>query len=287
MNQFNIIYRSIVIILLVAVCSNLSFSQIIEGVVLSNTTNAPLSFVNIGVVGFNKGVISKEDGSFKIDIPSELNNETLRLSIIGYITKDYTISDIRKNPLKVLMTPRDYPLNEVIIRDYTRKSLKKYGNAKAGKTTTGHSGDGAYGVGFEWGLKILEQKVPYKPKAINFHLRFNTVDSVLFRINIYKVEDGLPVESLILDDLTIKSYKKQKWVSADISDRNLTINEDIVVTLQVLRIWYSKKGKNHFFMTHSKTPSDERNYIRDSSHDGWKQTAPGSIALYISAWDID
>lgn len=40
-------------------------------------------------------------------------------------------------------------------------------------------------------------------KDVNFHISLNEFNSVKFRLNFYKVEDGLPIELLNAEDIII------------------------------------------------------------------------------------
>jgi len=117
---------------------------------------------------------------------------------------------------------------------------------------TGQSGTKEYGWGGEWGLKIFSDEKTYLIQDINFHTRFNTVDSVLFRINIYDIKNELPFKSLLRENIFVKSFKGDKWISKNLLEENLVISDDIIVTIELLRIWYSEKGGNYLFFTHGK-----------------------------------
>ena len=114
-------------------------------------------------------------------------------------------------------------------------------------------------------------------------MRFNTTDSILFRINMYDVKNDLPHTSLLRKELFMKSYRGQKWIRKDFSDQKIVIDEDVIVTYEIVKIWYSDKTHNNIFFTYGKGYEEGRKYRRASSHDRW-QTEEGAIpiALYIT-----
>jgi len=258
-------------------------AKTISGYVRDDISREALAYVNIGVLGFNKGIISKIDGSFSLHVSPDLYDETLRFSMIGYETQDFRIGDVL-GEIEVSMKLKTYDIGEIVIRDFRHHPIKQYGNVSTGKWTTGVSGDAEYGVGHEWGLIIPYKGQPYQPKDINFHMRYNTVDSALFRLMIYDVKDGLPGDPLLQEDVTVKSYKKKKMIRRSVAEYNLIVDRDIIVTVQVLYVWYSSKGKNYFFLTHAQDAVDAQNYSRASSQDAWVKRAAGPLALYIDGW---
>ncbi len=156
------------------------------------------------------------------------------------------------------------------------------GRSENNKTTTGHTGKSNYGMGKEWGLKIEYPGSPYYIKEVNFHTRYNTVDSVLFRVNVYQISDsGLPEKSLLKKEAFAKSCRKDKWISTNMIDRALLIEEDIIITFEALRIWYRNRGKSCLFFSHGEGYEIGTTYSRASSHDHWRINQAGPIALYI------
>ncbi|MGD1891682.1 MAG: hypothetical protein ACFB15_13955 [Cyclobacteriaceae bacterium] len=108
------------------------------------------------------------------------------------------------------------------------------------------------------------------------------MDSVLFRISIYSVEDNLPDSSLLQQELFVKSYKRDKWITKDISSQQLIIDQDVIVTFEVVQLWRSSSGNNALFFTHGKGYDRGGTYTRASSLAPW--TTKGiPITLYITA----
>ena len=87
---------------------------VLKGVVQDARTNEPIPFVNIGLLGTVAGVASDVDGRFELVIPDRYATHVLRLSAIGYASKDIKVYEIQNKPdLKILLQPKTYGIGEV------------------------------------------------------------------------------------------------------------------------------------------------------------------------------
>lgn len=87
---------------------------VLKGVVQDARTNEPIPFVNIGLLGTVAGVASDVDGRFELVIPDRYATHVLRLSAIGYTSKDIKVYEIQNKPdLKILLQPKTYGIGEV------------------------------------------------------------------------------------------------------------------------------------------------------------------------------
>lgn len=272
----------IVFILSTLPFNNLVNGQSLRGKVIDKSTNAPLEFVHIGIIGKNSGSISKESGDFELELSQFIDSDTILISHIGYKTLQLTAGDISTNSdISLALEPINFEIPEIVIIGNDVESYT-LGREKTTKITTGHSGASSYGVGKEWGLLIKYENVPYYIKDVSFHTRFNTVDSVLFRINVYELNDfQFPGRSMLNKPIYTKSYKRDKWISSSIIAHNILVEKDIVVTFETIRIWYKKKGKNQLFFTHGEGYEEGTTYSRESSHSKWLINQSGPIAMYV------
>ncbi len=270
----------IVFLILIPFCA--SYAQELSGKVIDAETSNPLAYVHIGIFNRNMGVISRENGEFQIDLSKAGKNENLSFSIIGYETKSIPINNIHKSNMTVKLQPKVYVLPEIVINNSEIVDIEKFGRYEPTKFTTGQSGPDKYGFGGEWGLQICHDNKTYQVKKVSFHVRFNTMDSVLFRINIYNIKDSLPGESLLKKEVFVTSHKRQHWITADLTSQNLVISNDVIVTFELIRIWYSNKGDNELFFTHGNDYDQGHTYSRESSFDTWKIDKRPPITMYIS-----
>ncbi|TJY37772.1 carboxypeptidase-like regulatory domain-containing protein [Pontimicrobium aquaticum] len=101
------------------------FSQnLIEGQIIDSKSKQPLAWVNIGIAGKSIGTVSNNEGNFKMEINDKYNQDTIRISMIGYKERLFKFIDfknkIRENPLFKLEA-EVMQLNEVIISNNNKQ----------------------------------------------------------------------------------------------------------------------------------------------------------------------
>lgn len=265
-------------------------SQLITGKVKDAGNKSPLPYVHIGVLDRNMGVISREDGSFSIDLSNAKPDDHLLFSMIGYETYRVQVSQIKNPQLDVLLIPKVYELKEVVVRG-KKKSKKDYiklGRYNSTTTTRGRSSREEFGYGGEWGLKILNNGKKHKLLDARFHLRFNTVDSALFRLQLYSVKNDIPSESLLKKESFVTSKSGEHWIICDLENQDITLDQDVIVTYETVRVWFKKDGVNELFYTFGSGYIEGQTYSRMSSHDQWKINDKDSprVALYLTVEEI-
>jgi 6-pyruvoyl-tetrahydropterin synthase len=255
----------------------------VHGIVKDAVSDVPLPYVHIGVPGKDLGVISQLDGSFEIDLSLAEENDSLSFSSVGYRRQSFLIGALKNDSLHVSLEDEEYVLKEITVSDTELVNLAKMGRTNPTKTTTGETEVIDFGFGGEYGIRINTEGRRYVLQDINFHLRFNTTDSVLFRINIYDIENGLPGKSILKENLLMTSHKKEKWISKDVSDRKIVIDQDVIVTYEVLQIWRSSRTHNFLFFTWGDGYEEGSQFHRHSSFDSWStENGAFPIALYVT-----
>ncbi len=259
------------------------YSQTISGIITDAETGEKLPYVHIGIKNTNKGTISKDDGSFSISLDGINTKKRLFFSILGYEELFITLDEIEGSPFNVHLKPTSISLSEVILDSKKKKYKKiKLGNYKNSTTTTGKSGDEVFGWGGEWGIILPKYSQEYKIKDVQFHLRFNTVDSILFRVNIYKVKsDKQKFESILQKPAFVTSKKNDNWITLNMMDRDIWVDDKILVTIEWVRIWYAGEGQNLIFFTHAKD-NKFRVIHKNNSYGTWQVNKRPALAIYIN-----
>ncbi len=268
--------------LLTSMVGQVLVSQTVKGKVIDDDTGEPIPYISIGIPNSNSGVISREDGSFELQLPEDFDVEALWFSHVAYEKTRVNLSESDHQDIRVALTPRSYSIPDVEVRASKRTDLHKLGRFKSSKTTTGQDGLQEYGWGGEWGTLIVYENTPYQIHSISFHTRFNSLDSLLFRINIYQIKEGEPAASILKSDLFARSVKGDKWITVDCLERNLWIEEDVIVTMEPVRFWYHKKGSNNLFYTHGKGYSEGTTWSRKSSFAPWEIDKRPPLAMYLT-----
>jgi len=274
-----------VVVILCTCITTASLGQEVYGVVSDSKTHEPLAYVHIGVTGKNMGVISRDNGSFKIDLSKAERTDSLVFSIIGYETQSYLASNVR-GPIDVRMAPIVYRSEEFVVFRDTRppKPEKKLGRHTPTKTAEPHSGIEEFGFGGEIGVKISPEGGKYFVNDARFHMQSNTVDSILFRINLYFVdENDMPAECILQREIFTTARKKMQWIVAELRDENIVMEEDLIVTYEVVRVWFNKRDENQMFFSSGEGYEEGGIYFRPSSQAAWTTDASrGPAAMYLT-----
>ena len=65
----------------------------IKGIIKSENTKEILPYVNIGIIGKGVGTVSNDNGKFEISISKKHLRDSLKISMIGYISQTYLVKD--------------------------------------------------------------------------------------------------------------------------------------------------------------------------------------------------
>ena len=218
-------------------------SKKIIGQIVDAETNKSLPYVNIGVIGKNVGTVSWIDGSFHLQIPTNLDSEELKISMVGYEAMIFKVSEIRRilrTKPKIYLKPAIIDLKEVVVMPKFRKT-KVLGNT----TTSTKMTDGFYGdaLGREGGaiIKLKKKFRPARVLKLRASIARNDYDTIKFRINFYDLKDGLPGEKIVQKNILVSSTIKQGILEVDLEPYEITLNEDFCVTLEWIEDFGNKR----------------------------------------------
>lgn len=209
-------------------------AQVYTGIVSDSTTHEPLPFVSIGIPGKAVGTVAQLDGSYSLVISEAYNNDSIRFSIIGYEPKNILVSEFKAmtktNYVAIQLSPREEEIASVLIRPREMKS-KVLGNTfDSPAVIAGFTSDD---LGSEIGtvMKVKDNKAYYlKSCGVNF-ARVD-YDSIIFRINIYALENGLPGTLKHQLPIYVTVYRDQKNAEIDLRPYAIEISDDFVLGLE-------------------------------------------------------
>lgn len=222
------------LLLLLLFVSEFAAAQTVEGHVVDAKTNEPLAFVNVGVVGRAVGTVTDEAGYFKLTISSEYKQDSLRLSIIGYQARSYSVYDLLydKPITQFKLTKASHELAEV---EVTSKKLRP---KVLGSTTTSPYFTGGFttdDLGNEVGVRINVGRKPVYLQEFNFHIASNSCDSLLFRVNVYSIKEDLPDSILLRENVLVGTTITSGTVTVDMKPYNLYIEDDFIITIEYIK----------------------------------------------------
>lgn len=261
--------------------NNYCFSQTqITGKIISAKNQTPLSYVNIGIKEKNIGTLSKEDGSFVIDIPIENQDDTLTFSIAGYQESNLSVKDLITEKIAIIkLNEKTTQLDEVVISG--RKMVeKKYGIKRRGAI---HFTDGMFKKddSFEIGQVINLGNTVAKINSLNLHINSFRYDSADFRINFYRfdVDENTPKERIIEKSILQRHPIKEGWLTFDLSNYNILIKGNVLVSLEFIA--ETEKEVNPI-VYEVKLGGSSKSFFRQTSLGQWTRP-PHHYCLYVTA----
>lgn len=224
------------------ISSNPNTATEITGIILDNKTNAPLPYVNIGILNKEFGTVTDNNGKFILNLKEEFVNDTIRISSIGYKPVEFLVKNMtqKRQPISIKLEEQISELGEVVItaKAYKKKTL---GNKSQSKfISTGFSYDQ---LGAEMGVKINVRKNPTFVDAFNFNISYNRLSAKsIFRVNFYSIEKNKPKENILTENILVSIEPKQDGkITVDLKPYDIVLTNDVIVALE----WIETDGENN------------------------------------------
>ncbi len=215
-------------------CTSVS-AQEVTGQVTDTQTGKPIPWANIGVINKGIGTVSQGDGRFALVMDQAYDNDTLRLSCIGFSTLDVVVGNIRSGQYdgQFSLEPSNVELMEVTVvpRDVTPEILGNTFNF--GPVSAGFASDD---LGSEAGVVMrTKRKRTYYPKAVGFYISTCSYDSILFRVNVFEYDSNKVGRNLLPEAVYVTAKKGDKHVVVDLRPYGIQTTDDFLVTLEWLQ----------------------------------------------------
>ncbi|MBJ2173803.1 carboxypeptidase-like regulatory domain-containing protein [Aureibaculum sp. A20] len=223
------------IILLISTMSLLA-QNFAEGIIKDIETNEPIPYVNIGIINKSIGTVTNFEGKFQFETQSNISNDTIRLSSIGYKSESMIFRDflkMLKTNSEVLLIPDVTALNEVVI---TAKKLKEKVIGNKSKSKRIRLGFTEITLGQEIGTKIRINNSPTYIKSFHTNIAANSNDTLKYRINFYSIKDGLPYEKIVNQNIIFPIDVKEGEFTLNLEAYNIIVKDDIYCTLELIEV---------------------------------------------------
>jgi hypothetical protein len=245
----------------------------IKCAVLDSATKAPVEFANVGIVSKAFGTVTNENGEFELNVPDSLKNQKLRISILGYKTKDLRVTDLAGKQ-SILLAQSAFNLNEVTVKPKKDPKYKILGNET--KSTSITCGFTSNKLGCEIAVKLNIKHKETWLKKLSFNIVRNIYDSLIFRVNVYKKDQhGNPGENLLTKNLFVSPKSKTGLVEVDLSKYYLFVDDDVYVSIEWIKDLGDTKGL--FFSCQMLGGT----YFRQASQDKWEHSAAIGVGLFV------
>ncbi|MBK7183333.1 MAG: carboxypeptidase-like regulatory domain-containing protein [Bacteroidetes bacterium] len=214
-------------------------AQLVKGKVIDAGSKKEIPYVNIGVVGKGIGTVSDANGDFVIYLHDSINNGTLKLSCIGYKTKEFNVLRFKSSGTSIVELEENIvSLSQVVVKPKKIKT-KILGNENKSKSMVAgfHTND----LGSELGVIMHIKKKPTYIEKASFNVAYNDAGVVKFRVNIYNMKNGL-VDSIILKQpIIVEIDKLTRVLTVDLKNYNLVVENDFLVSLEWIEGYGSDK----------------------------------------------
>lgn len=267
--------NAILSFLVVSVISSANLmAQVHSGFITCKQTGQPVEYANIGIVGKNVGTVSNDKGYYSLQIDEKYSNDSLLFTCIGYKPYSIKVSEFRK------LQNHSISLDEKVTEIQTVVVLpKKYVLKKLGVTTRNKSFSAGFEnnqLGYEMGIMMKVKKNAFIQK-VNLNINQCTYDSLLYRLNIYKVNGEMDFENILTKPIYIKLPKRElnKTVTIDLTSYNIKVQGNFLVALEHIK----DMGLGILHFSCSLT---QRTYYRKTSQGAW-DTAPIGVSISVDA----
>lgn len=249
-------------------------AQVFEGTVKDAQTNENLAYVNIGVIGRSSGTVTDDNGHFKL-VLNNSNTDSLRISMIGYMPKTYSVSDFitHYSPGEtIILVPALHQLAEVKISGRKSK-LAVLGNTTRSKST--NAGFTSNKLGYEIGEIIKIKRAPTLLKQFNASLAYSIPDSIKLRLNFYSVKNGLPDKILQQQNIFVTVKKGDEQITVDLTPYNIVVNDKFFVSLEWIK---DSKGPGLMF---SASMFSSAMISRETSQAAWEKEGLAGLGFNV------
>lgn len=268
--------KQIILIIVSLFTLNTATSQIWSGRVVDANSKKSIEFVNIGVLHKNKGTVTNDNGEFSFALNNLLANDTIRVSCIGYQHYDILVSQcqnflIYTSDFLIALTPKSFSINEVVVTSSKVKKIVRGNNVKMALIVGGFQNRS---LGAEMGT-VLKYRKKKKGQLISLNFNFigNQADSIFFRVNIYKMRNGMPSKNILKKPIYLHGISKNGTITINVSKENIYIRKDCFLALELV----TAIGQDGLFFKSAFLQSPS--YFRETSQSNWKK-APLDLGFW-------
>ncbi len=209
---------------------------------IKNQQFEPLPYSNIDF--FNKsqnGTVSNKQGYFSIKCAI---NDTLVISHVGYkkilCPVEFVVANDTFNLFRtIILTDYYKEIEEVTVTAKKNKiRYRNYGSKSTDKAMA--LGIVSDNLGYEFGTKInIPHKKNVKLEQFNCFVTSSNIDSVNFRINVYKFNSLDSTINLLNQNYVITSKTKNGDLIFDLRNENIYLKDDILISLEIIEVFGS------------------------------------------------
>jgi len=258
-----------------------SAGDLFKGRVVNHKTRQTLAFANIGVLHVNRGTCTDYLGNYVLDLSGVKDSDTLICSQNGFEPDTFIVGAFKSKfstgvAILFLNPLRPPPVN---VMDYDEEMTRKLlGNTSTSKSKTSNFVSNS--LGSELGVTIHIKGQPTYLRDLSFYVAQNDYDSLLLRVNLYYLHNGVPYDPMISEDIIVLAHNHSGKVSVNLLPFKLIVDEDFFVSLE----WVMDLGEtaNHHLLFSAGSKS-HHNYCRRASQGDWIEYRGLGPAINVTA----
>lgn len=270
-----------IIILLISFNPLFSQEKRVEGLVLDSLSN-PIQYANVGIVNKPIGTVSNKNGRFSLNIDNSLLLDTLKISSLGFKSKNFTIRHLVKNPnINIFLESYIEKLEEVVIYSSNRKTKTKGKEKTKTKNQVFFASSKIKNInlGSQIGRKFSIGKKTSQLEEFKFYLKYNDFEKIKFRINIYSINKNTPLKRINKTDIYKEVGAITGWVKVDLTKYNIQVMEDVIISVE----WIEASKTGNILSLPIFVPSfNSVHYYKQSAQAKWKKYKMISSAMVLT-----
>lgn len=265
----------------------------VVGRIVDAETKQAIPYVNIGVFQKNIGTVSDEHGKFELRFSgNSVASDSIIFSHIGYQTVTYVRSQLLNPVGDIALYPASKLLQEVSIKP--KKTVKKFLGRKGKGLGLMHYNFYTFyekevddRLGKEAGV-LLPVKKDCFLNELQMHISSNEFSSLKFRLNLYKVVDGMPTQLMMPQEVIFEI--KDAYVGLyrlDLRSYNLYLTKEMGLVAATIQWVESKKAKpsSKYFSLYSSLSTDPSFIYRAKSMANWVSSKQDISLGFLSECD--
>ncbi|GAA4279244.1 carboxypeptidase-like regulatory domain-containing protein [Aquimarina mytili] len=263
----------------------ISYSQyevLVDAFVINQDTNKPIPYLNIGFVNKGVGTVSDEKGRFylRYDEDKIKDNDVLRLSGKGYESQNITYKKLLallNKSNRIFLEPTDINIDTSMKPSFVEaeSKLDSIGYVSYDSNVVSYWKD-KNALGSELGAYIKSQNRDAKLLNLRFNIEENTADSLLVRVNIYKIDNDQPGENIVNKNILHSISRKSGEESIDLSTYDIIVNQDFIASIELVKVY----GKNLKFAITGSTIG--HSFTKKTSQDPWSFQKSTGVAFKMN-----
>ncbi|MEN9697214.1 MAG: hypothetical protein RLZ56_635 [Bacteroidota bacterium] len=287
--------RFVMLALLLSGISNIVDAQdkIAKGRIIDAETKQVIPYVNIGIFQKNIGTVSNENGQYQLRFSGNYAaSDSIIFSHVGYRTVKYPIAQLLNPMSDIQLSPVSNTLQEVVVksRKLTEKILGRNGKGLGlmhYNFYTFYEKEVDDRLGKEAGI-LLKNKRDCFLNELQMQISSNEFASLKFRLNFYKIVDGIPTELILPKEIVFEI--RDGFVGLykfDLKPFTIYLTKDlgdVAATIQ----WVESKKTNpnsKYFSLYSSLSTNSSFVSRPKSMASWEKSKQDVSISFLSECD--